>query len=164
MTTLPPIAPETTDEISEVEALIETAFGPGRLAKTAERLREGRAPAAGLSVVAREAGVIVGCARVWDIQIGQTAALLLGPFAVADGWRGRGLGAALIEAACKRAQAMDHRLVLLVGDAAYFSRMGFQPVERGTVTLPGPVDMRRVLVRALADGAAVGLSGAVAAG
>lgn len=164
MSALPPITPETADDAREVDALIEAAFGPGRFVKTAERLRENRAPAAGLSMVAREAGVVVGCARMWDIHIGETPALLLGPFAVADGWQNRGLGAALIEGACQHAKAEGHALVLLVGDAAYFSRAGFAPVERGAVVLPGPVDGRRVLLRALKDGAADGVRGEVSPG
>ena len=164
MSSLPPITPETAEDFAEVEALIEAAFGPGRLVKTAERLRENRAPSPGLSVVAREDGAVAGCARMWDIRIGDSPALLLGPFAVAAGWRNRGLGAALIEAACQRARDQGHALVLLIGDAAYFSRMGFSPVESAAVTLPGPVDGRRILVRALKDGAADGLRGEVTAG
>jgi predicted N-acetyltransferase YhbS len=164
MSSLPPITPETADDRVAVEALIEAAFGPGRLVKTAERLRETRTPAPGLSVVAREDGEIVGCARMWDIHIGEAPALLLGPFAVAHHWQNRGLGAALIEAACVRARREGHALVLLVGDEAYFSRMGFHRAERGAVVLPGPVDGRRILVRALKDGAADGLRGEVTAG
>lgn len=164
MSSLPPIIPETADDVHEVDALIEAAFGPGRFVKTAERLRENRAPAPGLSMVAHEGGAVVGCARMWDIRIGQTPALLLGPFAVAAGWQNKGLGAALIEAACQHAKAEGHGLVLLVGDAAYFSRAGFSPVERGAVVLPGPVDGRRVLLRALKDGAADGVRGEVTAG
>lgn len=152
MSDLPPIIPETAADSTEVEALIDAAFGPGRFAKAAERLRENRAPAPGLSVVAREAGRLVGCARMWPIHIGDAPALLLGPFAVAEGWRSRGLGRALIEAACERAKAAGHSLVLLVGDAAYFSGLGFAPVG-ATVELPGPVDRRRVMVRPLTDGA-----------
>lgn len=163
MRILPAITPEAPGDFAAVEALIDSAFGPGRLAKTAERLRENRKPAAGLSVVARDRENIIGCARMWDIRIGQTAALLLGPFAVKEGWRGQGLGAAMIEIACDTAQAQGHELVLLVGDAAYFSNMDFWPVERGAVRLPGPVDPHRVLVCALKDGAADGLAGEVTA-
>lgn len=164
MSSLPPIVPEVAEDSHEVDALIENAFGPGRFVKAAERLRENRAPAPGLSMVAREAGAVVGCARMWDIHIGETPALLLGPFAVSPGWQNRGLGAALIEAACQHAAKQGHALVLLVGDAAYFSRAGFMPVERGAVVLPGPVDGRRVLLRALRAGAAQGVRGEVTAG
>jgi predicted N-acetyltransferase YhbS len=164
MRSLPPVTPETSADFDEVEALIETAFGPGRLAKAAERLREGRKPAQGLSVVARDDTGVVGCTRLWTIRIGEREALLLGPFAVADRWKNRGVGAAMIDAACQNAKAAGHDLVLLVGDEAYYSRMGFAPAARGAVILPGPVDGRRVLVRALKDGAADGLAGQVTPG
>ena len=54
--------------------------------------------------------------------------------------------------------------MLLVGDAPYFGKLGFAPVDRGAISLPGPVDMRRVLVCALKPGAADELAGEVTAG
>ena len=39
-----PIALETPADAAGVDALVLAAFGPGRFAKTAERLREGRVP------------------------------------------------------------------------------------------------------------------------
>jgi predicted N-acetyltransferase YhbS len=158
MSKLPPITPESPEDHEAVDWLVDQAFGPGRYAKAAERLREGNAPDLSLSVVARDGGQVVGCARMWPVKIGETAAMLLGPFAVAESMRGKGLGQALAEDACARARAAGHRLVVLVGDAPYFERMGFirAPAE---VKLPGPVDTRRVLILPLQEGAAEGLSG-----
>jgi predicted N-acetyltransferase YhbS len=45
--------------------------------------------------------------------------------------------------ACTAARKAGWNHVLLVGDAPYFSRMGFCPAP--SVTMPGPVDQRRVL-------------------
>jgi predicted N-acetyltransferase YhbS len=162
--TLPPLTPERPEQAPDVEALIDVAFGPGRHAKAAERLREGNSPDLELSRVAVDDGRVVGCSRMWPIHIGETPALLLGPFAVAPPWRSKGLGAALITASCEAAEKAGHALILLVGDAPYFERMGFHRVEAKAVTMPGPVDPRRVLVKALKDGAAEGLAGAVTAG
>jgi predicted N-acetyltransferase YhbS len=50
---------------------------------------------------------------------------------------------------------------LLVGDEPYYSRVGFKPVPKGRVTMPGPVDSARVLVFELVDGAFEGVSGPV---
>lgn len=161
---LPPIVAERAQDAKAVEALIEGAFGPGRLAKAAERLREGSGLLRDLSVVALDQGEVVGCARLWPIHVGERPAILLGPFAVAPAWRGRGLGAALVEAACAKAREAGHALVLLVGDAAYFGKLGFRPVDHHAVAMPGPVDTRRVLALALKDGAAGGLAGKVVAG
>jgi len=53
--------------------------------------------------------------------------------------------------------------VLLVGDEAYYGRLGFRPIPRGQITLPGPVDPARLLAAELVDGALTSYSGFVAA-
>jgi predicted N-acetyltransferase YhbS len=156
---LPPLTNERPADAPAVDRLIARAFGPGRYAKAAERLREGNAPLLDLSFVAREAGAVVGCVRMWPVRIGDTPAVLLGPFAVDEACRGQGLGAALIERACAAAKTAGHALILLVGDQPYFGPLGF--IRSGALRLPGPVDQRRVLVLALKPGAADDLSGAV---
>ena len=51
--------------------------------------------------------------------------------------------------------------MILVGDEAYYSRVGFQPVPKGRATMPGPVDYNRLLVAELADGAFSDVSGPI---
>ncbi|HEY3814060.1 MAG TPA: N-acetyltransferase [Caulobacteraceae bacterium] len=135
---------ETEADAKAVAYLVDHAFGPGRWAKTAERLREHNRPIAGLSFVARERGRVVGSVRLWPVKIGETAAAFLGPIAVEDAQRRNGVGARLVEQACTAAQAQGVAAVLLVGDEPYFGRFGF---VRCTACLPGPVDTRRVLIR-----------------
>ena len=159
----PVLIAEAAAEGPAVEALIDRAFGPGRYAKAAERLREGRAPLRDLSFVALADGEIVGCVRLYSIVIGATPALLLGPFAVEQSHRGRGLGADLIGRACAAAETADHAVVLLVGDEAFFAPLGFAAAPARALIMPGPGDQRRVLLRALKPGAADGLSGRVRA-
>jgi predicted N-acetyltransferase YhbS len=158
---LPPIAAERPEDARLVEALVLRAFGPGRFAKAAERLREGRAPAYALSLTAWDGRRLIGCARQWTVTVGGAPAILFGPIAVDPAWRSHGLGAALTDRACDAAAAAGHALVVLVGDMPFFGPLGFQ-VAQG-VTMPGPVDPRRVLTRALAEGAADGLQGLVRA-
>jgi len=160
---LPSLTSERPRDAAAVGALIDAAFGPGRFAKTAERLRETNRPLLGISFVAHARGALVGCVRMWPIHIGDRPAVFLGPFAVDEAWRGRGLGAALIARACEAAQAAGHELVLLVGPQPYFGSLGFSMVPPGRVVMPGPVDPRRLLARALAPGAAEGLEGIVVA-
>jgi len=165
MTDAPPVLDrEHPDDGAVVEALIDRSFGPGRYVKTAERLREGRAPRLDLSFVARDAGAVVGCVRLYDIFVGNAPALLLGPFAVAPSHRSRGLGAALIRQACAAAKRDGHGVVLLVGDETYFAALGFEAAPAAGVVLPGPVDQKRVLALALKRGATDNLHGLVAAG
>ena len=80
----PVLKAERPEDLPLVDALVDGAFGPGRFVKTAERLRERNTPRRDLSLVAWAGGEAVGCVRMWPIHIGETPALLLGPFAVAD--------------------------------------------------------------------------------
>lgn len=139
---VPHIDVETADDAAAVEALVLAAFGPGRFAKTAERLRERASIAVGF--VARDGADLLGSVRLWSITIGGTPALFLGPIAVASDNRRAGLGAELVQACLTRA-AEAGLGVLLVGDAPYFGRFGF--VVAPDVRLTGPVDPRRVLWR-----------------
>jgi predicted N-acetyltransferase YhbS len=132
-----------------VDALIERAFGPGRYAKSSERVREFATFAPEMSVCAWSEGRLLGCARMWRVRVGGQPAMFLGPFAVELGERNAGFGARLIARACEAAQAAGQSHVVLVGDETYFSRVGFATAPGRAVVLPGPVDQRRVLVRAL---------------
>jgi predicted N-acetyltransferase YhbS len=142
---LPPVAPETDADADQVVALVDAAFGPGRYAKTAERVRESSSPACGF--VLREGGRLIGSVRLWRILVGETPALFLGPIAVDAEARRVGMGASLVEAALSCAATEGMGGVLLVGDQPYFGRFGFEPVR--DVVLSGPVDPRRVLWRPL---------------
>jgi predicted N-acetyltransferase YhbS len=135
------ITPELPSDRDAVEALVLAAFGPGRYAKTAERIREHARMTAGL--VARDGDRIVGSVHLWSITVGDIPAVFLGPITVAADHRKGGLGADLV-AACVEAAKQDAVAgVLLVGDAAYFERFGFMPAPN--TRMPGPVETRRVL-------------------
>jgi predicted N-acetyltransferase YhbS len=160
----PVLRAERPEDLPLVNALVDGAFGPGRFVKTAERLRERNTPRRDLSLVAWAGGEAVGCVRMWPIHIGETPAVLLGPIAVDDAWRSRGLGAELVQGACAAADRAGVEVVLLVGDEPYFGRFGFERVAPGRAVLPGPVDGRRVMWRALRPGALDGVQGPVRAG
>jgi predicted N-acetyltransferase YhbS len=147
-----PITSETPADREAVERLVLDAFGPGRFAKTAERLRERAGIEAGF--VVREAGAIVGSVRLWRIMIGEVEALFLGPIAVDAASRRAGLGAELVAACVDHARSIGAAGVLLVGDLPYFARFGFDAAEG--VTLPGPADPKRVLWLGLGAAAPVG--------
>lgn len=157
------IVAEQPSDHAAVDALVAKAFGPGRFVKTAERLRENNQPRLDLSFVAYDGARLAGCVRLWPIHIGDAPLVFLGPFAVDPDLRSQGLGASLIEAACEAAAAAGEVAILLVGDLAYFSRLGFERTDPEAIQLPGPVDTRRVLLRRLGDGG-VDLKGLVRAG
>ncbi len=155
------ILPEIAGDAPAIERLHERTFGPGRFVRTTHRLREDAAHLLDLSFTARIGTLLVASVRLTPIRIGETPALLLGPLTVDPPFRERGIGLALIERALAQAKAAGHRLVILVGDEPYYGRAGFKRVPRGLVTMPGPVDLARLMVAELAEGAFEGVAGAV---
>ncbi|ATQ67609.1 MULTISPECIES: GNAT family N-acetyltransferase [Methylosinus] len=158
------IVDETPADVDAREALLDEAFGPARFLKTCERLRAGRRPARGLALVAMDDERLVATLRLWDIHAGPgRPALLLGPLAVARSHRSLGLGAAMIETGLARAAARGHGAVLLVGDAPYYERFGFDVALTEGLVMPGPVERERFLGLELIEGALAGAQGRVAA-
>jgi len=150
---------EAPDDGAVIDKLHERAFGPGRFARTAFRLREGVAPHPDLSFVARIGSMIVGSIRLTPIHIGEHPALLLGPLTVEPAFRSRGIGLALMQASLNASTKAGHKLIILVGDEPYYGRVGFKRITPGRVVLPGPVDPLRLLVKELAEGAFGGVAG-----
>jgi predicted N-acetyltransferase YhbS len=155
---------ERPADVAAREALLDAAYGPSRFTKTSERLREGRLPADGLSFVALDHGRIIGTVRLWDIWAGPGCrALLLGPLAVHQDSRGRGVGAQLMRHAIAAAAALGHGAVILVGDAPYYGRFGFASEKTGGLWMPGRVERERLLALELAPGSLDGTRGLISA-
>jgi predicted N-acetyltransferase YhbS len=157
------IREEIASDVAAREALLDRAMGEDRRKKTSERLREGNAPAAGLSLVSQNAdGVIDGSVRLWPVIAGTAGeGLLLGPLAVDGNAQGAGIGKRLMREALWRAARGGHAFVLLVGDAAYYEKFGFVRAPRA-LSLPGFVDPVRFLALELQPGALLGAAGTVA--
>lgn len=155
------IRPEQPSDAAIIEALVDMAFGFGRFAKTAYRLREGVKPEARLSFVAEENGKAVATVRFWPIAVGGAPSLLLGPLAVHPSARTKGIGQTLMQHGLDEAKKLGFATVILVGDEAYYRRAGFARLKTGQVTFPGPVDPQRILAVALADSALEKLSGLI---
>src|ERR1700692_774362 len=155
------ILPETPNDAQAIERLHERTFGPGRFVLSAYRSREHVDHLLDLSFTARIGTLLVGSVRQLPILVGDTKALLLGPLTVEPPFRGRGVGRGRRDRAQKDARAGGHRLVLLVGDEAYYSRVGFKVVPKGRAIMPGPVDYNRLLVAGLVGGAFAGVNGAI---
>jgi len=52
---------------------------------------------------------------------------LLGPLAVAPEWQRQGIGSAIVRAGLRRLEETDVSLVVVLGDPAYYKRLGFLP-------------------------------------
>ncbi|GAB4070026.1 N-acetyltransferase [Ancylobacter sonchi] len=160
----PAISLERPADIAQREALLDLAFGrAARFGKTSERLREGRKPADGLAFAAHGAdGRVVGTLRLWHVTAGPSRpALLLGPLAVHPWFRDRGLGKAMMVTAICEATRLGHGAILLVGDAPYYARFGFEVALTEGLWLPGAFERSRFLGLELKSGALKGARGLV---
>jgi predicted N-acetyltransferase YhbS len=126
-------------------------------------LRDGRAPAEGLAFSAVRQGRLVGTVRLWHVDAGGRAALVLGPLAVDSSCRALGVGGALMRAALAEAAKRGHGAVILLGDAPYYARFGFSADKTSELALPGPFERDRLLGLELRDGALEGAAGLIVA-
>lgn len=155
---------ETPADVPALSKLSAEAFGPGRFARTAYRVREGVPPVPPLSLTGWLDDALVGGVRFTAVRIGErNGGALLGPLVVDPAVKGKGYGKALVGEGLARAKAHGFGLVLLVGDMPYYGRFGFAPVAPGKIVLPGPVDPGRLLAVELETGALESMVGKVAA-
>lgn len=153
MTSLPlTIRHELPVDAAAIERLHARAFGPGRFARTAFRLREGVPPDPALSFAAHVGTFLVGSIKVTAVGVGGHRALMLGPLTVDPAFEGRGIGAALMARSIGAAREAGHDLIVLIGDAAYYRRFGFRVIPPGQLVLPGPADPARFLALELVEG------------
>ena len=156
------IRDEIPADVAARERLLDLCFGEGRFAKTSQRLRNGRLPAAGLALTADVEGGLAATVRLWNVDAGAAPALLLGPIAVDPSVQGRGVGSTLMRVALARAEALGHAAVLLVGDAPYYARFGFGRCDAG-LWMPGPFERERFLGLELRAGGLANAAGVVRA-
>lgn len=155
---------ERASDRASREALLDVALGEGRFAKSSERLREGRLPARGLSLIASVDGETAGTVRLWHVRSANGApALLLGPLAVSEAHRSLGIGSLLMREAVARASARGHGAIILVGDEPYYRRFGFAADLTRDLDMPGYVERARFLALELKAGALDGARGMLAA-
>jgi predicted N-acetyltransferase YhbS len=156
------LAPEGAQDWWEVEALYDLCFAPGRSALSSYRLREGVDPIAALCLTARDSdGILAGAVRNWPVRVGVQHAILLGPIAVHPTRQGEGVASLLMQACLTRAGELGWDRVMLVGDAPYYGRFGFEILQG--VKMPPPTNPDRVLGHALTRGAWDDLHGDVEA-
>jgi len=158
------IRPVTATDVPAIETLHDRAFGPGRFARTAYRVRAGLPPFSPLCRLAERDGALVAAVRMAPVIIGECPGTqLLGPLAVEPALKGLGFGKALVPAVLLAARQAGDQLVLLVGDMPYYQRFGFAVAPRGKFDLGGPVDPARLLYLELKPGALANYGGQIMA-
>lgn len=138
---------ELPEHADGVAVVLARAFGPGRFAKTSERVREGGAVAATrLSRIALNGeDRVIGVCRIWRVTAGAPC-YFMGPLAVDPAARNQGLGLALARdatAACRASGEIGG--IIVVGAEKFFAPLGFSVAPKGRLLLPGPVNPARLL-------------------
>ena len=144
--------PEEPAHDPEIELINEEAFGPGRFARAAYKIREGGAHDRALSFVALRDGAVIASVRMTPIAAGEGRALLLGPLAVRPAHKGVGIGKRLVRIAVDAAAKAGAGVVILVGDEPYYGPLGFKKVRYGQIYMPRPVDPERLLAHEIKPG------------
>lgn len=153
--------PESPAHDAEIDALNEEAFGPGRFARAAYRIREGGPHDRALSFVAMKDNAVIASVRMTPIAAGPGHGHMLGPLAVRPSFKNLGIGRRLVAMALEEAARAGVPVVMLVGDAPYYGPLGFTKIPRGQVTMPRPVDFDRVLAHEIVPGGVRKLSGEI---
>jgi predicted N-acetyltransferase YhbS len=137
---------EKPEHAAAIERVLDAAFGPGRFAKTSERVREhGAVFEPWLSRVAlNDAGDVIGACRIWRVEAGAPL-YFLGPLAVDPAAQSAGLGLAMVHETIAACRGVGASGIVLVGAERFFRPAGFSVVPDGRISLPGPVDPKRLL-------------------
>jgi predicted N-acetyltransferase YhbS len=162
------LLPLDTVDPQRLDTLLDQAFGPGRRARTAYKIRSGTNAVGELSFAAvSDDGSLIGSIQCWPVELacdggGTVPLVMVGPVAVVPGRQQEGIGRALMERmleAAERCTLPGCDALMLIGDPEYYGRFfGFTADKTGGWRLPGPFEARRLLAR----GAAVpGCSGMV---
>jgi predicted N-acetyltransferase YhbS len=155
------IRSERGSDVAAREKLLDLCFGADRESRTCQRLRDGRLPAEGLAFTATHRRRLVGTVRLWHVMAGGKDALVLGPLAVEPSLQSSGIGAALMRQAIAEARPRGHRAIVLLGDAPYYARFGFEADKASQLVLPGPFERERLLGLELTSGALDGAWGMI---
>jgi len=135
---------ECTGDESAIAAVHTAAFMRAEAPKTAppevklvDDLRASEAWIPALSIVAIVDGEVAGhvvCSRAMIAE--EIPVLGLGPLGVTTDRQGGHIGSALMHAVIAAADALDERLIALLGSVSYYPRFGFVPSGRLGVLPP----------------------------
>jgi predicted N-acetyltransferase YhbS len=164
------LLPLETVDPQAVETHLDRAFGPGRRARTAYKVRLGTSAIPELSFAAvADDGGLLGSIQCWPVTLecdggGSVAMVMVGPVAVQPDRQQGGIGRMLMERmleAAKGSALPGADALVLIGDPEYYGRFfSFTADGTGGWRLPGPFEARRLLARGVGIPTGPGVVGA----
>ncbi len=130
----------TPDDIASIEAIYPLAFPDEDLLPVVRDLLAD--PGVALSLVGEIDGAIVGHVIFTRCGIGQdaTGASMLAPLAVTPSHHGQGIGSALVRFGLEMLRDDGIDTVLVLGDPAFYGRLGFRTESRIRTPYPLPAE------------------------
>jgi len=128
----------TRDDLAAIETLYPEAFPDEDLLPVVRDLLGDTAIA--MSLVGTIGTQVAGHAIFTKCGVTGSSvdASLLGPLAVAPRWQRQGIGSALVRAGLRRLGGAGVQRVFVLGDPAYYRRLGFLPENRVAPPFPLP--------------------------
>jgi len=139
--------PERPGDEPAIDDVVERAFGERRVADLVAGLRASPDWIDGLSIVAEDAGRLVGhilfTRSLLDAPRRLVDVLVLSPVSVAPDHQRRGIGSALIGHGLRQVAGRPEPLVFLEGSPTFYRRFGFEPAgphgfRRPSLRIPEP--------------------------
>lgn len=164
------IRPEREADFAEIYDLVRDAFATVEASEGDEqdfvvsmRAHSGYIPA--LALVAERCGEIAGYVMLTQTHIegpqGGPPVLLLAPLCVSPKRQSRGVGAALMRDAFRRAVELGYDAVFLAGNPKYYRRFGFRPTVDFGIRHTMPVPDKYIMAKELVPGALASRSGTI---
>lgn len=147
---------ESRADIPSIREVIDQAFEGENEGRLVDLLRDGGF--ARLSLVAVLDDQLIGHVMFSDLPIvtdhGIIHALSLAPLAVRPEYQRRGIGSMLVRDGLRIARESGDRIVIVLGDPAFYERFGFKPELAGRLKSPyaGPHFMALALESGALDG------------
>lgn len=150
------IVPLTNIAPTDIEALLDAAFGTDRHARTAYKIRAGTRWIPALSFAARdETNALLGLLQSWPVGLtdadgAQHPITLVGPVAVLPEHQRAGIGRMMMDALMDvvKTGATGGDAMAMIGDPEYYERFyGFSAATTTAWSVPGPVERHRLLAK-----------------
>lgn len=165
------IRQECNSDYDEIYKLIKTAFETAKVKDGDEqdyaaRLRNSQSYIPKLSLVAEQDGKLIGHIMLTKLCVRQqngtmTEGLLAAPLSVLLEHRGKGIGMLLMKEGLRLAKKLGYKFVILVGDPAYYNRLGFEQASLYGITSENGIPDQYVLAHKIVPDALNGIQGTI---